>query len=74
MLNYNLKLKGKKVTKTKKEKSIKTILKKHERNYRDVKSHLKKEMKSQEDIFKNKMQKRRERSVSRSLNKSMRDL
>lgn len=63
-----------KITKTNEEerkKSIQGMIKKHEKHYKDINNHIKKETQTQEDAFKRKMSQRRERSMNRSLSKSI---
>lgn len=53
-----------------KQKSINTVLDRHNKFYENINDHIKKEIGTQEDEFSRAMRQRRERSVNRSLNRS----
>ena len=67
----NLHMRMSKVDPNEKNQSIATLLKQHEDQQKGIDQNLKKEIKTQEDAFNQKMQKRRERSINRSMSRSM---
>ena len=54
-----------------KKKSINMVMDRHNKFYDNVNQHIKKEINTQEDEFKRQMRQRRERSINRSLSRSM---
>ena len=53
-----------------KQKSISTVMDRHNQFYENINEHIKKEINTQEDEFSRAMRQRRERSVNRSVNRS----
>ena len=54
-----------------KKKSINNVMDRHNKFYDNVNQHIKKEINTQEDEFKRAMRQRRERSINRSLSRSI---
>ncbi len=54
-----------------KKKDIQEMVQQHEKHYKDINNHIKKETHTQEDAFQRKMSQRRERSMNRSLSRSI---